>query len=91
MFKRLIECTFVVEFEYVQLKDLEIIGTLGVGGFGRVELVQYRPDKTLTFALKCLKKVEMVQQQQQEHAYNEKHIMMICDSVFLCKLAFLTY
>ncbi|CAG9783684.1 unnamed protein product [Diatraea saccharalis] len=74
------------EFEYVELKDLEIVGTLGVGGFGRVELVQYKKDKTITFALKCLKKIEMVQQQQQEHAYNEKHIMMVCDSPFLCKL-----
>ncbi|RVE50108.1 hypothetical protein evm_005314 [Chilo suppressalis] len=74
------------EFEYVELKDLEIVGTLGVGGFGRVELVQYKKDKTITFALKCLKKIEMVQQQQQQHAYNEKHIMMVCDSPFLCKL-----
>lgn len=73
------------EFEYVELKNLEIVGTMGVGGFGRVELVQYKPSPTLTFALKCLKKVEMVQQQQQEHAYNEKHIMMACDSPFICK------
>lgn len=67
------------------LKDLEIIGTLGVGGFGRVELVQYKPRPTLTFALKCLKKVDMVQQQQQEHAYNEKNIMMTCNSPFVCR------
>ncbi|XP_049867696.1 cGMP-dependent protein kinase, isozyme 1-like [Pectinophora gossypiella] len=74
------------EFEFVQLKDLEIVGTLGVGGFGRVELVQYKADHSLTFALKCLKKVEMVQQQQQEHAFNEKHIMMACNSPFICRL-----
>ncbi|XP_013146031.1 PREDICTED: cGMP-dependent protein kinase, isozyme 1-like [Papilio polytes] len=74
------------EYEFVALKDLEIIGTLGVGGFGRVELVQYKPRPTLTFALKCLKKVDMVQQQQQEHAYNEKNIMMTCNSPFVCRL-----
>ncbi|XP_053625717.1 cGMP-dependent protein kinase, isozyme 1-like [Plodia interpunctella] len=74
------------EFEYVQLKDLEILGTLGVGGFGRVELVRYKPNHNLTFALKCLKKVDMVQLQQQENAYNEKHIMMDCDNPFICKL-----
>lgn len=78
-------CLLFSEFEYVELKDLEIVGTMGVGGFGRVELVQYKPNPTLTFALKCLKKIEMVQQQQQEHAYNEKHIMMACDSAFICK------
>lgn len=74
------------EFEYVELKDLEIVGTMGVGGFGRVELVQYKPAPKLTFALKCLKKIEMVQQQQQEHAYNEKNIMMSCKSPFICRL-----
>ncbi|KAJ2952804.1 hypothetical protein O0L34_g7163 [Tuta absoluta] len=74
------------EYEFIQLKDLEIVGTLGVGGFGRVELVQYKPDPSLTFALKCLKKVEMVQQQQQEHAYNEKNIMITCNSPFICRL-----
>lgn len=67
------------------MKDLEIVGTMGVGGFGRVELVQYKPNPSLTFALKCLKKIDMVQQQQQEHAYNEKHIMMACDSPFICR------
>lgn len=76
---------FFSEYEFVDLKDLEIVGTMGVGGFGRVELVQYKPDKSLTFALKCLKKVDMVQQQQQEHAYNEKHIMMSCKSPFICR------
>ncbi|XP_021181335.3 cGMP-dependent protein kinase, isozyme 1 [Helicoverpa armigera] len=74
------------EYEFVELKDLHIVGTMGVGGFGRVELVQYVPNKSLTFALKCLKKIDMVQQQQQEHAYNEKHIMMSCNSPFICRL-----
>ncbi|XP_041977300.1 cGMP-dependent protein kinase, isozyme 1-like isoform X2 [Aricia agestis] len=74
------------EFEFIELKDLDIIGTMGVGGFGRVELVQYRRQPALTFALKCLKKVDMVQQQQQEHAFNEKLIMMACRSPFICRL-----
>ncbi|CAH0720765.1 unnamed protein product, partial [Brenthis ino] len=74
------------EYQFVELKDLEIVGTMGVGGFGRVELVQYKRNPSLTFALKCLKKVDMVQQQQQEHAFNEKNIMMICNSRFICRL-----
>lgn len=69
----------------MKLKDLEIVGTMGVGGFGRVELVQYEPNKSLTFALKCLKKIDMVQQQQQEHVFNEKQIMLSCNSPFICK------
>lgn len=69
----------------MELEDLNIIGTLGEGGFGRVDLVQYRDDTNLTFALKKLKKIEMVQQQQQEHAFNEKNIMINCNSIFICR------
>lgn len=42
------------QYGHVQLSDLKVIGTLGVGGFGRVELVQYQ--NQATFALKYLKK-----------------------------------
>ncbi|KAG7188202.1 hypothetical protein KM043_016077 [Ampulex compressa] len=66
--------------------DLETRGTLGVGGFGRVELVTLRSDSEKSFALKKLKKKVMVDQQQQEHVLNEKHIMEACDSPFICKL-----
>ncbi|XP_072944022.1 cGMP-dependent protein kinase 1-like [Epargyreus clarus] len=74
------------EFDFVELKDLEFVGTMGVGGFGRVELMQYKRNPSLTFALKCLKKIDMVEQQQQEHAFNEKNIMMACHSRFICRL-----
>ncbi|XP_055709757.1 cGMP-dependent protein kinase 1 isoform X2 [Phlebotomus papatasi] len=72
------------EFSHVALDELELVGTLGVGGFGRVELVQYRNRET--FALKYLKKIDMVQQQQQEHVYNEKNIMAQCNCEFIIKL-----
>lgn len=72
-----------IEYDHIQLSDLEIIGTLGVGGFGRVELVQY--NKTETFALKILKKCEVASQGQIEHAYSEKDIMSSCDSLFIVK------
>ncbi|XP_069704532.1 cGMP-dependent protein kinase, isozyme 1-like isoform X2 [Periplaneta americana] len=76
-----------LEYGYIELHEMDIVGTLGVGGFGRVELVQYRKDKNLTFALKCLKKCYVVEQQQEEHAYNEKGVMLACsDSPFISKL-----
>uniref|UniRef100_A0A182P343 cGMP-dependent protein kinase n=1 Tax=Anopheles epiroticus TaxID=199890 RepID=A0A182P343_9DIPT len=74
----------VSEYDHIQLHDLTYIGTLGIGGFGRVELVQYK--KHQTFALKYLKKIEMVRQQQQEHAYSEKDIMLSCNSPFIVRL-----
>jgi cGMP-dependent protein kinase len=72
------------EFDHIQLHELKYVGTLGVGGFGRVELVQYRGKQT--FALKYLKKIEMVRQQQQEHAYSEKDVMLSCNSHFIVRL-----
>ncbi|XP_076233535.1 cGMP-dependent protein kinase 1 [Calliopsis andreniformis] len=74
------------EYSNVTLTDLEIRGTLGVGGFGRVDLVTLKTDPETSFALKKLKKKVMVEQQQQEHVLNEKHIMQACDSPFICKL-----
>lgn len=64
-----------------------VIGTLGVGGFGRVELVQYDGSEKgkETFALKKLKKHEIVKQGQIDHAYSEKQIMAACDSPFIVK------
>ncbi|KAG8238064.1 hypothetical protein J437_LFUL014374, partial [Ladona fulva] len=44
------------EFLNVKLTDITIINTLGVGGFGRVELVQIAGDSTRSFALKQMKK-----------------------------------
>ena len=44
----------------MKLQDLRIIATLGVGGFGRVELVQIAGDsKQKSFALKQMKKSQV--------------------------------
>ncbi|CAG9761193.1 unnamed protein product [Ceutorhynchus assimilis] len=74
------------EFDYISLDDLDVVATLGIGGFGRVELVQYTKDTSLTFALKCLKKQHIVDTQQQEHIYSERNIMLSCRSDFICRL-----
>lgn len=50
-----------------------------------MELVQYAHDKTLTFALKCLKKQHIVETQQQEHIYSEKRIMMSIHNPFIAR------
>ncbi|XP_068711116.1 cGMP-dependent protein kinase 1-like isoform X4 [Montipora foliosa] len=73
------------EFAKVNLRDLSIIKTLGVGGFGRVELVQLAHDKR-TFAMKTLKKHHIVETRQQEHIMNEKRIMMEASCPFIVRL-----
>lgn len=73
------------EFSEITLEKLEVIATLGMGGFGRVELVQYVGDKSRTFALKCLKKHHIIETQQQNHIFSEKDIMMNCCSPFIAR------
>ena len=56
------------EFKSLKLSDLRIIATLGVGGFGRVELVMIAGDgKQRSFALKQMKKSQIVETRQQQH------------------------
>ncbi|BES94646.1 cgmp-dependent protein kinase [Nesidiocoris tenuis] len=68
----------------IDLEDLDIVATLGVGGFGRVELVASRAGSV--YALKLLKKSHIVETHQQAHVYSERNIMMACRSPFICRL-----
>lgn len=67
------------------MKDLNVVGTLGVGAFGRVELVVHKKNPDLVFAMKKVKKVHIVELQQQAHVLNEKKIMMSCRSPFIAR------
>ncbi|XP_040032630.1 protein kinase cGMP-dependent 1b isoform X4 [Gasterosteus aculeatus] len=73
-------------FSSLKLKDFNIIDTLGVGGFGRVELVQLKNEEAKTFAMKILKKRHIVDTRQQEHIRSEKHIMTEAHSDFVVRL-----
>uniref|UniRef100_A0A8P4FWA8 cGMP-dependent protein kinase n=1 Tax=Dicentrarchus labrax TaxID=13489 RepID=A0A8P4FWA8_DICLA len=66
-------------------QELEVIATLGMGGFGRVELVKLK-DEDITFALKCIKKKHIVDTRQQEHIYSEKNILQQTNSAFIIRL-----
>nr|XP_006630513.1 PREDICTED: cGMP-dependent protein kinase 2-like isoform X1 [Lepisosteus oculatus] len=66
-------------------RHLQIITTLGMGGFGRVELVKLKDEDT-TFALKCIKKKHVVDTRQQEHIYSEKNILQQTNSQFIVRL-----
>ncbi|XP_061491345.1 cGMP-dependent protein kinase 1 isoform X3 [Rhineura floridana] len=73
-------------FANLKLSDFNIIDTLGVGGFGRVELVQLKTDESKTFAMKILKKRHIVDTRQQEHIRSEKQIMQGAHSDFIVRL-----
>nr|XP_057934014.1 cGMP-dependent protein kinase 2 isoform X1 [Doryrhamphus excisus] len=66
-------------------QDLQVVATLGMGGFGRVELVKLKDEDT-TFALKCIKKKHVVDTRQQEHVYSEKNILLQSNSAFIIRL-----
>lgn len=74
------------EFSSVKLTDLRRIATLGVGGFGRVELVQIAGDSSRSFALKQMKKSQIVETRQQQHIMSEKDIMLEANCDFIVKL-----
>ncbi|KAK2838040.1 hypothetical protein Q5P01_015252 [Channa striata] len=84
--------------EFIQLKDmvstfspsrpfdhLELVTTLGVGGFGRVELVKVKGED-ITFALKVIKKKHIVDNRQEKHIHSERKILAEARSPFIVKL-----
>ncbi|XP_022080649.1 cGMP-dependent protein kinase 1-like isoform X2 [Acanthaster planci] len=73
------------EFADIRLQDIGVIATLGVGGFGRVELVRVN-GRNQTYALKQLKKKHIVETRQQEHIMSEKKIMMEARCNFIVRL-----
>ncbi|CAG8460003.1 3010_t:CDS:2 [Paraglomus occultum] len=67
------------------LGDFTICRTLGTGSFGRVHLVQSKRN-TKYYAMKVLKKTEVVRLKQVEHTNNEKHILEQVNHPFLVNL-----
>lgn len=73
--------------ETMCITDLNIIATLGVGGFSRVQLVQIKGDTTnRTYALKTMKKSVIKQLKQEEHVLNEKTILLESKCDFIARL-----
>lgn len=63
-----------LKYPSVGLADLELKETLGTGSFGRVRLVKHHADNK-HFALKILKKSEVIYLKQVEHVKTEKKIL----------------
>ncbi|CEP07803.1 hypothetical protein [Parasitella parasitica] len=69
----------------LKLGDFKMMRTLGTGSFGRVHLVQSRVNKRF-YAVKVLKKSEVVRLKQVEHTNNEKHILEAVAHPFLINM-----
>jgi len=68
-----------------RLKDLQVIGPLGVGAFGLVELVEHLPTNTC-YALKTMSKGYIQISGLQSSVLFEKNVQFMCDSPFIVKL-----
>uniref|UniRef100_A0A3Q2Z708 Protein kinase cGMP-dependent 2 n=1 Tax=Hippocampus comes TaxID=109280 RepID=A0A3Q2Z708_HIPCM len=67
------------------LDHMDVVATLGVGGFGRVELVQTL-SLDVTFALKVIKKKHVVDSRQEEHIHSERRILAEASSPFVVRM-----
>ncbi|KAG0298291.1 hypothetical protein BGZ98_000256 [Dissophora globulifera] len=67
------------------LADFELLETLGTGTFGRVYLAKFRHDHTF-YAMKVLKKTEVVRLKQVEHINSEKQILSQVHFPFIVNL-----
>jgi len=62
--------------------DFEMLRTLGCGSFGRVKLAKYKVDG-LSYAVKFMKKQEIIKLKQVDHINNEKRLMAQIDHPFI--------
>eukprot|EP00808_Paulinella_micropora_P009450 g6150.t1 len=69
----------------IKFEDLELIGTLGKGAFGHVQLVKGKKDHR-TYALKTVSKALIVETGQQGHILSEKKTMEVLKHPFIIEL-----
>ena len=70
------------------LEDFELLYTLGKGAFGKVFLVRTITDDNKIYALKVLKKEEVVRRNQVEHTITERRVMGAISHPFICTLRY---
>ncbi|EFN77616.1 cGMP-dependent protein kinase, isozyme 1 [Harpegnathos saltator] len=75
-----------IMFRDLSLSDLEVIGTIGAGGYGRVELVTVNSIPNISYARKKVRKNMITIRGYQKLIYNEKQNLRLCTSPFICKL-----
>jgi serine/threonine protein kinase len=69
----------------LKLEDFHLVRTVGTGSFGRVHLAQSRHNHRY-YAIKVLKKAEVVRLKQVEHTNSEKFILESAANPFMVNL-----
>ncbi|TDH13269.1 hypothetical protein EPR50_G00056060 [Perca flavescens] len=73
-------------FSSSTLSDFQIIGTLAVGEFGHVDLVQLKSNSKCLYAMRVLKKKLILNNGQREHILREGRILMEAHCPFITRL-----
>jgi len=69
----------------IELKDLQVVRTIGRGSFGVVKLVEHQTTHN-RYALKCIRRAEAVKKNQQENLRQEREILLENDHPFIVKV-----
>ncbi|CAO4375256.1 Protein CBR-PKG-2 [Caenorhabditis briggsae] len=77
------KASHALEESDLELEDLQRVATLGMGGFGRVELVR---SAERTYALKIMNKAHIVETKQESHVVSERRILMQVDCDYIVGL-----
>jgi len=72
------------KFQY-ELDDFIVLQTIGMGSFGRVHLARLKANGEY-YALKVMKKEDIIQYKQVEHILNEKHILEEINHPFIINM-----
>ena len=70
----------------LSLEDFDLGVTLGTGSFGRVRFCTHKTTSSF-WAIKMLKKAEVIRLQQVEHMISEKNILSQLDHPFIVRLS----
>ena len=73
------------QIKKVAIEDYTIKQTVGTGSFGRVKLI-FHPKENKYYALKILKKIEIIKLKQVDHILSEITILNLIDHPFLVKM-----
>lgn len=67
--------------------DFEMISVIGRGAFGEVILVRHKKNGGY-YAMKKLRKADMLRKEQVNHAWSERHVLVAADHPFVCQLCY---
>ena len=68
----------------IKLTDYDVLSTLGTGSFGRVKLAKHKQSGRF-YALKMLKKSDIVKSKQVDHVMNENQILSMINHPFIVR------